>query len=415
MAIVCVLSVFNGFRGVISSRDSRIIPDLLVTSSSSSVINNADSLADAIRTIPGVEIATPVISDNAVAYRSHLQLPVRLLGVNPDEYRRATGIDLQLLKGGHFLKDNSIDSNGNTVPPAEAESEGEFDESALFMAQGVTEIDYTETPAGKTVLSNGAALQLGVSDPQNPIDYMSEGVVLFIPRRTASTINPTNPAASFMTDSIGIAGIIETEQNEFDANTMIVTIDCARGLLEYDTQATAIYIKLTNPESLTPDMLSQQIGPGYDVRDRLQQQTLHLRMISIEKWITFLLLSFILLIASFNVISTMSMLILDKRDDITTLTRLGASRNMVSEIFCWESAYVCAAGTISGIVIGVILCLIQQYFGLISIGGDTSQLIVTAYPVEVKVTDLLFVFIPSIGISIITASIAAAYARRQIS
>jgi len=387
-----------------------------VTSSASSVINNADSLADAIRAIPGVEIATPVISDNAVAYRSHLQLPVRLLGVNPDEYRRATGIDLRLLKGGHFLKDNSTDSNGNTVPPAEAESEGEFDESALFMEQGVTEIDYnTAPPAGETVLSNGAALQLGVSDPGNPIDYTSEGVVLFIPRRTASTINPANPAASFMTDSIGIAGIIETEQNEFDANTMIVTIDCARGLLEYDTQATAIYIKLTNPESLTPDMLSRQIGPGYDVRDRLQQQTLHLRMISIEKWITFLLLSFILLIASFNVISTMSMLILDKRDDITTLTRLGASRNMVSEIFCWESAYVCAAGTISGIVIGVILCLIQQYFGFISIGGDTSQLIVTAYPVEVKVTDLLLVSLPSISISIVTASIAAAYARRQIS
>ncbi len=417
MATVCVLSVFNGFRGLVAERDSRITPDLLITPASEPVIANADSLAEAVASMPGVEVASPVVIDNAVAYRMHMQLPVKLLGVDPEAFRRLTGVNSMIKPGGRYLSSTDSEATPHGTEGAEESvaAAGEFDEDALFADIGVEEtLDEVNAPVQQTLLSIGAASQLGVSAAVNPEELDAEGVVLFMPRRTATTLNEANPAASFMTDSLAIAGVVESEQNEFDANTMIVDLSLARSLLEYDTQASAIYVKVSQQKPMTAEELQRHLGDRYEVRDRLQQQTVHLRMISIEKWITFLLLSFILLIASFNVISTISMLIVDKRQDILTLSRLGASGRMISEIFCWESAYVCAAGTVSGALLGVVLCLLQQHFGFIGIGGDASMLIVTAYPVEVRFTDLLWVLIPAVAIAFVTAFVAARFARRGL-
>lgn len=418
MAIVCVLSVFNGFRNAVDMRDSRITPDLLVTPAASPVIENADSLASVIGEMPGVACATPVVADNAVAYRAGFQLPVRLLGVDPSAYRRLTGISSMIAPGGHFLDDsgNAAGETAASEPDEEAEASGEFSEEALFADVGVetSPVPEAETPVPQGVLSVGAAAQLGFSASLSPAEFASEGVVLFMPRRTATVLNEMNPASSFMTDSFEVAGVAESGQNEFDGNTVIVNIDVARSLLEYDAQASSVYVMTDSVAPLAAGELADRLGPKYEVRDRLQQHSLHLRMISIEKWITFLLLSFILLIASFNVISTISMLIVDKRRDIVTLSRLGAPRSMISEIFCWESAYVCAAGTLAGALLGVALCLVQQYFGIIKISGDASRMILTTYPVEVRVTDLLLVLVPSVGIAAVTAWVSSRFARRQI-
>ena len=414
MAIVCVLSVFNGFRSIISDRDARILPDLAITAATGSVISNADSLTDILSGVEGVEIASPVIEDNAVAYRGGFQLPVRILGVQPEAYRKITGITGMLKNGGSFIA--APQGADESAAPDEIEAaSGTFSEDALFMDSGA-EVSEAPEPATVTesVLTTGAAARLGYSAALSPEELEVEGVMIYMPRRTATVISESNPAASFMLDSLAVTGVVESGQNDFDANTVIIDIDEARELLEYNREASAIYVKTSGSEAKVAEAVGKALGSGFVVKDRLTQQTLHLRMISIEKWITFMLLSFILLIASFNVISTISMLIVDKRKDINTLSRIGASKGLISEIFCWESAYVCIAGTVGGMILGVVLCLIQKHFGLIGIGGDPDLLMVTTYPVEVKLSDLLIVLLPSVVIAIITALVASGFARRQL-
>lgn len=419
MAIVCVLSVFNGFRSLVGDSESQIIPDLLVTPTRA-LIGNADSLAQEIAAVPGVAEASPVIQDNAVMYRGSRQLPVKMLGVDPVAFRRITRMDKMLIQDGKFLtsvgeEPAEADSGVDADADAEIIATGEYSEEAVFMEEGadVTDIELSEIPTPQAVISVGTAAQLGFSAALSPEELEAEECMLFLPRRTASSLNTSNPAASFMIETIDVVGVVETTQASFDPNTVIIDLSLARNLLEYDSQATEIYVKASATNPVTAEELARRLGDGYQVRDRLQQQSLHLRMISIEKWITFLLLSFILLIASFNVISTISMLIVDKRRDIVTLSRIGASRRTISKIFCWESAYVCAGGVVAGILLGVMLCLMQQQFGFIKLDGNIEDLIVSSYPVELRVTDILLVLIPGVLIALATAIVASRFAARQ--
>ena len=149
------------------------------------------------------------------------------------------------------------------------------------------------------------------------------------------------------------------------------------------------------------------------MKDRYQQQEANYRMVSIEKWVTFLLLSFILMIASFNIISTLCMLILEKQSSMSTLIAMGMTRLQIGMTFWWESIYVSTAGGVCGVVIGLALSLIQQHFGIIKLSGDPSVMIITAYPVVVEWTDILVAFLPVMIIGLATASISDAYARSR--
>lgn len=423
MAIVCVLSVFNGFHDVILSRDSRITPDVEVTAADAPCIDNADSLLKTIRRVAGVRTATPIVADNAVAYRGARQIPVNLLGVEAAGYRRATAVDSLLWRGSRFDVTYAPAGGGDGTQTLTAQQSAaiehtaaaEFDEDALFadIADPVTETaeNHTraETPAPMSVVSVGVADRLGLTEGDG-----DGGIVLFVPRRTA-TLNVANPAASFMADSIGVSGIIESDQSEFDSQTIIVDIELARRLLEYTSEATAVYVSGADPSQSgrLAERIRQTLGPHYLVRDRMEQQTVNFRMISIEKWVTFLLLSFILIIASFNIISTLSMLIVEKRGNISTLSRIGASRRFIGDIFFWESIIVCLIGTIAGIALGICLCLLQQHFGLIQISGDPGTLIVSDYPVSVQLTDIVMVLLPSGIIAVVTGWISSRFARRM--
>lgn len=412
MAIVCVLSVFNGFHEVILSRDNRITPDILIEPAKGSLIANADSLSHSISSMPGIEDVTPVVCDDAVAYYDTRQLPVSILGVKPASYRRISSID-SLLKSGTWkpqpqeLTDASTPTSPSLTEEIEDLAASDFDESALFSDAPLTqEPEHVSAVATSTALaSSGAAYSLNLPPASD------SGVVLFMPRRTGN-LNTTNPTASFIADSLAVTGIYSSEQSEFDAATFIIDLDVARRLLEYDTQANSLYLSLkqgTNPDSFITS-LKRRIGSDYKVSGRLEQQTIHFRMISIEKWITFLLLGFILLIASFNIISTLSMLIVEKRHNILTLTRIGASRRFIGRIFFWESVVVCLIGTCAGILIGVILCVLQARFGLINMQGDNANLIIQSYPVSLKLSDIGAVFMLGTIIALFTAAISAAYA-----
>lgn len=372
-AIICVLSVFNGFKSVIAGRLDTLSPDVMVTPAEGKVFASADSIAEVLTSWKEVEIAMPSVLDNALAIYNGHETPVSLKGVDFSRYARLTTVK-QLM-----------DTNSR-YPEAPA--------ADLFAA----------SPA---VLSIGAAARLGATE--------GDGILIFAPRREGR-VNIANPAASFLTDSVTATGIYQSNQQEYDDNRIIVDINIARDLLQYDDEASAIEIlaaKETDPVALA-SKVEAALGPRFIAKDRLRQQAMNFRMISIEKWVSFLLLFFILVIASFNIISSLSMLVLDKEKSMHTLAALGMSRRRIGHIFAWESIYVTSAGGICGIVLGVALCLLQQHFGFIKLHGNPGDMIVQSYPVEVNAADILLTAAPIMIIGLVTARITAVFGRQRL-
>lgn len=375
-AIVCVLSVFNGFRQVIASRLDTLSPDIMVTASEGKVFSGADSLAAAVSDVQGIALATPTLSDNALVICNSQEMPVTVKGVTAAPYAKVTAIrDLIAEEYGDYLDSGRHDGDMTAVP---------------------------------AVVSIGVAARLGIRP--------GDGMLLFAPRRKGR-VNLANPASSFMTDSLSAAGIYRSDQAQFDDDGIILPITTVRRLLQYDDQASAIEIRLS-PGAMAEDVaerLRQRLGTGFIIRDRMRQQEMNFRMISIEKWVSFMLLGFILVIAGFNIISSLSMLVLEKEKALSTFTALGLTRRRIGRIFAWESIYVSAAGGVAGIFLGLVLCLIQQHFGIITIGGDPDAAIVPAYPVEVRISDLFATLLPVAAIGLATAFATAAFARSRIS
>lgn len=370
MAIVCVLSVFNGFTDLAASKLSLLDPQVKITSTEGKVIANADSLADELRHLDDVEIAMPTIEENALAIYDTRQMPVVIKGVSSD-YDRLTAIRSIVKSDGDFLLTDSIYSFAT--------------------------------------LSVGAAVGLGA----HPGFYQYIGI--HTPKRRGR-INPANPMSSFRSDSLMVGGVYQVEQAEYDNNMVILPIENVRRLLDYDSEASAIELKLadTVDERAFIKNLSTKLGDGYRVSNRMQQQENSYRMIEIEKWITFMMLAFILIIASFNVISTLSMLIIEKDEDIATLNALGATRRQISRIFHAEGWLISLAGGLIGVVVGVVLCLAQQFGGFIRLGGDHSIMSIDAYPVRVEFADLLIVIDLVAVVGWITAMVTSLFTRHRI-
>lgn len=371
-AIVCVLSVFNGFREVIASKLDTLSPDVMVQPKEGKVFTDASALASRISHMEGVALATPTLSDNALVIANSQEMPVTLKGVVPEEYARVTAVrSLIAPEFGRYIDSASPDTRVAALP------------------------------------SIGVASRLRV--------YPDDGVLIFAPRRQGR-VNLANPGASFLTDSLSVVGIYRSDQAQFDEDGVIMPIGAVRRLLQYDTEASAIEIKAA--PGIDPARLAERIqslvGDRFIVKDRLRQQEMNFRMISIEKWVSFLLLGFILVIASFNIISSLSMLVLEKEEAISTLTALGLSRRRVGAIFAWESIYVSLAGGIAGIILGLALSLAQQQFGFIKIGGDPDSAIISAYPVRVQTPDIFITLLPVLAIGGCTAAITAAFARSRI-
>lgn len=369
-AIICVLSVFNGFKGIIADRLDTLSPDIIAVPQRGKVFEDADSIAKRIENIDGVEIASPTLTDNALALCKSREMPVTLKGVDLNNFRKITALDSLI-----------IDRSAQVASIPDSES-------------------------SVAIFSIGAAA--GISA------VPEDEVLLFTPIREGR-VNLSNPAASFLTDSVRVTGVFRSDQSQFDENLVIVDIDLARELLQYDSEASAIEI-LASPgadiDRLTSE-ISKMIGPGFAVKDRLRQQEMNFRMISIEKWVTFLLLFFILVIASFNIISSLSMLVIEKENSISTLRAMGFSRRGIGSIFFWESIFVTIIGGISGIAIGIILTLMQEHWGLIKLQGDPGTLTVASYPVHLDPADILITMMPIVIIGFATALITATYARAR--
>lgn len=370
-AVVCVLSVFNGFQEVIGGRLDTMSPDLMVTPREGKTIADGDSLAGAIAAIKGVEVATPTLTDNALGFFDGRETPVKLKGVVPAEYRKVTKIDSLLV--------------GDQSRPI-----------------------WQSEEANPALVSIGAAYKLQYYDPARPL-------MVFAPKRIGR-FNPANPSAAFVMDSLNVTGTFQSLQEEYDENCIITDIATVRDLLLYDSESTAVEVR-TSPGFDTETVrtaIAAAIGSAYEVKDRLMQQQLNFRMIKIEKWMTFLLLFFILIIASFNIISTLSMLVLEKEDSMRTLSAMGLSRRRIAGVFRWESVLVSLFGAALGLLLGSALCLLQQRYGFITIDGGSADGSVMPYPVRLEASDLLATLLPVGVITALCALVAGSFAKSRI-
>lgn len=346
-AIVCVLSVFNGFSDLAMGRLSKIDPQLKVVAVSGKVIHNADSLRDVIQSIESVQTALSTLEENALLIVNGSQNAIRLRGIESN-YASVTKMD-SIVIDGEFVVDDS------TWPLA--------------------------------------SISIGVAARTHASPGMEEPIKVFVPRRQGR-INPANPMNAFRVDSLWISSVFRSDDEKLDLNTVMAPIERARSLLDYAAgEATSIDIALKDgaDEAAVARTISQQIGDGYKVMNRLEQEQQSFRMIAVEKWITFVMLAFILIIASFNVLSSLSMLIIEKQSNMSTLRAMGADTHMIRSIFFWDGWLISVVGGGIGIVLGAVLCMAQQVGGFIKLGGDPSQLAVTAYPVRVAPTDILVV------------------------
>lgn len=348
MAIVVVLSVFNGFASLAEKQMGLFDADLRVEPAAGKTIAGADSLAVRVAAMPQVAAAVPVIDERALAVSPSAQMPVRLKGV-----------------GAAFADVTDMDS---------------------IIVDGAYAVDsvYGYGPAH---LSVGVAGYMGLSPRVGNI------VGVYVPRRVGR-INPANPATAFRGDSLAVRSVWQTQRPDYDADRMIVPLATARRLLDYENgEASAVEIRLA--AGADPDAeaarLSAALGDSVRVLTRARQNADSFRMIAVEKWLTFLLLVCILAVASFNIVSTLSLLVIEKRDNMATLRALGASRAMTRRVFMWQGALIALCGGLLGSVLGVALSLGQQHFGWVRLNAEADALTIQVYPVGVHAADLLVV------------------------
>lgn len=348
MAIVVVLSVFNGFASLAEKQMGLFDADLRVEPAAGKTIAGADSLAVRVAAMPQVAAAVPVIDERALAVSPSAQMPVRLKGV-----------------GAAFADVTDMDS---------------------IIVDGAYAVDsvYGYGPAH---LSVGVAGYMGLSPRVGNI------VGVYVPRRVGR-INPANPATAFRGDSLAVRSVWQTQRPDYDGDRIIVPLATARRLLDYENgEASAVEIRLA--AGADPDAeaarLSAALGDSVRVLTRARQNADSFRMIAVEKWLTFLLLVCILAVASFNIVSTLSLLVIEKRDNMATLRALGASRAMTRRVFMWQGALIALCGGLLGSVLGVALSLGQQHFGWVRLNAEADALTIQVYPVEVHAADLLVV------------------------
>ena len=202
----------------------------------------------------------------------------------------------------------------------------------------------------------------------------------------------------------------------YDGKYILTSLDFIRQLLDYTTEVSAIELKLKSGANVSSvqSKIEKMLGDDFVVQDRYQQQADVFRIMEIEKLISYLFLTFILMIACFNVIGSLSMLILDKKDDVVTLRSLGANDKLISRIFLFEGRLISLFGAISGIILGLILCFVQQKFGVISLGGGGGTFIVDAYPVSVHAWDVVLVFITVLTVGFLSVWYPVRYLSKRL-
>ena len=357
-AMVCVLSVMNGFGVLVERMFSEFDPALMVVPAEGTTLRTDTAPVVSLYAREDIEAVSMQLEQTAlIRYKDH-QLPARVMGVD-SLFEQTAHIDSIITDGFYSVWDGAFE---------------------------------------RAVLGRGLAAQIGINA------HFTGALHLYAPRRT-ERINLMRPDLSLLHEHAFIAGTFAVNQIDYDDQLMIVSLPLAQRLFEYD-EHTASALRIAPREGVKISNLQSQIektlGPGYRVLDRYEQQADFFRILKIEKLLTVLLLVFILLIALFNSIGSLSMLIIDKREDIRILSDLGADEATIRRIFLTEGWLISTLGTIGGLVIGVLLCLGQQHFGWLKLGSG-AEYIISAYPVQVQAVDIVLVGVIVLALGFVAA------------
>lgn len=347
-AMICVLSVMNGFGALVEHMFSEFDPVLLVVPADGQTLRTDTAPIASLYAREDIEAISMQLEQTAlIRYKDH-QVPARVMGVD-SLFKRTAHIDSIITDGFYSVWDGAFE---------------------------------------RTVLGRGLAAQIGMNA------HFTGALHLYAPERTGR-LNMLRPDLSLRHEHAFIAGTFAVNQIEYDDQVLLVSLPLAQRLFAYD-EHTASALRIQPKSDKKSDIrhqksaISKSLGAGYKVLDRYEQQADFFRILRIEKLLTVLLLVFILLIASFNIIGSLSMLIIDKREDIGILSHLGADEPMIRRVFLLEGWLISSLGSLAGLVIGVLLCLGQQHFGWLKLGSGDDY-IISAYPVQVQPLDVLLV------------------------
>lgn len=349
-AMVCTLSVFNGFQGVVAEQFTAFDPDIKVTAvQGKSFLTDNPNIEAATKT-EGIAVVSFSVEDKALVEYGGKQVMVTLKGVD-NNFRQLTDIERVLHGNGEFILQDSLNS---------------------YAVLG-----------GKIVNELNCGL------------FFTTPLEIYAPNR-GGKINLTMPARNFkkgMLLSSGLAFIVN--QPEYDGGYILTSNEFARKMFRRKpNEATSLEIKLTTGADVSEVKRNIEtiLGSDYIIKDRYEQQDDIYKVMQIEKLISYIFLTFILLVACFNIVGSLSMLIIEKRENMETLRSMGADNSTVANIFIYEGIIISAIGAVSGIIAGIALCLAQQRFGFISM-GNAESFVVNSYPVEIQAKDILTTFV----------------------
>ncbi len=354
-ALVVVLSVFNGFDDLIKSYFSILDPDLKITATKGKLFDPSYIRDSVLTNLPGIVGFAEVIEENALLTYKNRQVIANMKGVSSN-FNQITGIDSLIIDGAFRLEAGG----------------------AFFAVPGV-----------------GVAANLDIKN------NFTEPIHIYVPKRGLKTsFNPDNALNYSYIYPSGVFSLLE----DVDARTVFVPVSFAAGLIDAGNNVSSIEIKISDKFSIKQvnKVIGEKIGSEYLVKNKYQQHDTLYKTMKAEKWVTYLILVFILIVASFNILGSLSMLIIDKKEDILILRSMGATHQLIRWVFLFEGWLISIIGATAGLFLGIIVCWIQLYFGIVSLPGNGS-FVISSYPVDIQLPDLFLVFFVVLLIGLLAA------------
>ncbi len=371
MALVVTLSVFNGFHDLVASFFTHFDPQLKVMPQTGKTVPADDPLLTKIRQMPEVQTAVECVEDQAMAMYGDKQAMVRIKGVD-EKFSELTSIKDILL------------------------GDGDFTLRAANLQYGVMGVRLAQS------LGLGARYQgfLRVYAPQK------EG-----------QIDLMNASDAFMVDSLLSPGVVfNVNQSKYDSEYIITSISFARNLFEQQGMLSSLELRLKAGSNVdaVKEKMQAVVGEKYVILNQYEQQADTFRIMNVEKLVAYFFLTFILMVACFNIIGSLSMLIIDKREDVKTLRNLGATDKQIVQVFLYEGRMISVIGAVVGILFGLGLCWLQQNYGLVALGESSGSFVIDAYPVSVRYTDVLLVFFTVVAVGFLAVWYPVRYLSRRL-
>lgn len=366
-ALIIVLSVFNGMEGLVRTSFNSFNPDYQILPKEGKAFATDTFPMTELQKLEGVQAVFEVVSDMTLMTYNEKQLLVSIKGVSLD-YLQGTGIDSLLIDGNATLQ-------------------------------------YSEGPAAVMGAIAAGKIQLNLHSP--------EQLKVYYPKRLLR--NLADPSKAFNIDYVIPAGVFAS-YTEYDEKYVFVPLDFARSIMNYENEVTSIELKLRNPGNYAKIRASIEkvLGGNYILKDKYQQEESLYKTMKSEKLMVFVILAFILVVAGFNMIGTLSMLIIEKKDDLSVLYAMGARKSLVRKIFLVQGGFISLLGGLAGLLIGLLVCFLQMKFHIVGLGDGSSGYLINYYPVQIEWLDFAFVLLTILIISLIISYIPVRYMKNIV-